>query len=244
MPRLSGADHRAALDVLLEGGAVEGSNPFTEPVLDALRRLVRCDVVAYHEAPVGEPPVAFVGQPRGTVTKEVRCAEVRYAHQDPLTPAAGARKYSDFVSRREFHRLELYQEVARPVGVEDMVRVWLEPSGARLEFDRPSRDFSERDREILDLLLPHLRQLRTRAVRRRPDHVAATSARGLLTYRECEVMELVAEGKTNSEVARLLWISPGTVRKHLENAYAKLGVHNRTGAAAALRRARQGRPCP
>jgi DNA-binding CsgD family transcriptional regulator len=53
-------------------------------------------------------------------------------------------------------------------------------------------------------------------------------------------MELVAEGKTNSEVARLLWMSPGTVRKHLENAYAKLGVHNRTGAVAALRRARQG----
>jgi hypothetical protein len=35
-------------------------------------------------------------------------------------------------------------------------------------------------------------------------------------------------------VARLLWISPGTVRKHLENAYDKLGVHTRTGAVAAL----------
>jgi hypothetical protein len=32
----------------------------------------------------------------------------------------------------------------------------------------------------------------------------------------------------------LLWISPGTVRKHLENAYDKLGVHTRTGAVAAL----------
>jgi DNA-binding CsgD family transcriptional regulator len=35
-------------------------------------------------------------------------------------------------------------------------------------------------------------------------------------------------------VARVLWISPGTVRKHLENAYEKLGVHTRTGAVAAL----------
>jgi DNA-binding CsgD family transcriptional regulator len=30
-----------------------------------------------------------------------------------------------------------------------------------------------------------------------------------------------------------LWISPGTVRKHLENAYERLGVHTRTGAVAA-----------
>ena len=32
----------------------------------------------------------------------------------------------------------------------------------------------------------------------------------------------------------MLWISPGTVRKHLENAYEKLDVHTRTGAVAAL----------
>ena len=32
----------------------------------------------------------------------------------------------------------------------------------------------------------------------------------------------------------MLWISPGTVRKHLENVYEKLGVHTRTGAIAAV----------
>ena len=57
---------------------------------------------------------------------------------------------------------------------------------------------------------------------------------GRLTPREREVLELVAEGRTNAEVARVLWVSPGTVRKHLENAYDKLGVHTRTGAVAAL----------
>ena len=45
---------------------------------------------------------------------------------------------------------------------------------------------------------------------------------------------LVAAGKTNAEIARLLRISPGTVRKHLENTYGKLGVHTRTAAVAAL----------
>ena len=45
---------------------------------------------------------------------------------------------------------------------------------------------------------------------------------------------MVAQGMTNMEVAKMLWISPGTVRKHLENVYEKLGVHTRTGAIAAV----------
>jgi DNA-binding CsgD family transcriptional regulator len=57
----------------------------------------------------------------------------------------------------------------------------------------------------------------------------------LLTPREREVLALVGDGKTNAEVADELWISPGTVRRHLENVFAKLGVHTRTAAAAAAR---------
>ena len=43
---------------------------------------------------------------------------------------------------------------------------------------------------------------------------------------------LVARGKTNGEIAGSLWISPGTVRTHLEHIFEKLGVTNRTAAAA------------
>jgi DNA-binding CsgD family transcriptional regulator len=56
-----------------------------------------------------------------------------------------------------------------------------------------------------------------------------------LTRREREILNLVAEGKTNLEIAEELWVSPSTVRKHLENVYGKLGVHTRTAAAAFLR---------
>ena len=56
-------------------------------------------------------------------------------------------------------------------------------------------------------------------------------ARGL-TPREREVLAWVARGKRNAEVAELLCLSPGTVRKHLENVYAKLGVNTRTAAVA------------
>jgi DNA-binding CsgD family transcriptional regulator len=51
-----------------------------------------------------------------------------------------------------------------------------------------------------------------------------------LTPRESEILDLVAEGKTNPEIAEVLGIAPTTVRRHLENVYAKLGVHTRTAA--------------
>jgi DNA-binding CsgD family transcriptional regulator len=237
MAGLSGSDYRAMLDVLREAGAVQGPNPFPEHVLERLRQLVPCDVVAYHEGPVSQPAIACAGEPRGPVTAAIREAHQRYLWQDVLTPAEGARKYSDFLSQRQFHRLAFYHEVARPLGVEDMIRLWIEPAGARnarLEFDRPDWNFRERDRAVLDLILPHLRQLRRNAASRLGFAGRPLNGAAQLTGREREVLEHVAEGKTNAEVARLLWISPGTVRKHLENAYEKLGVHTRTGAVAVL----------
>jgi DNA-binding CsgD family transcriptional regulator len=55
-----------------------------------------------------------------------------------------------------------------------------------------------------------------------------------LTVRELEVLDWVACGKTNQEIAVLLVISPHTVRTHLEHVYEKLGVHSRTAALAAV----------
>ncbi len=52
-----------------------------------------------------------------------------------------------------------------------------------------------------------------------------------LTKREQEVLEWIAEGKTNPEIALLLSISNRTVEKHCERIYEKLGVENRIAAA-------------
>jgi DNA-binding NarL/FixJ family response regulator len=49
-----------------------------------------------------------------------------------------------------------------------------------------------------------------------------------LTPREAEVLRLVAQGKTNREIAALLGISPKTVSVHRSNLMAKLGLHSST----------------
>lgn len=56
-----------------------------------------------------------------------------------------------------------------------------------------------------------------------------------LSEREIEVLQLVAGGLSNQEIAARLVITPGTVKKHLEHIYSKLDVHSRTSAIARAR---------
>lgn len=53
-----------------------------------------------------------------------------------------------------------------------------------------------------------------------------------LTRREAEVLIWLAQGKTNREIGQILELSPRTVNKHLEQIFRKVGVENRTTAAA------------
>ena len=59
-----------------------------------------------------------------------------------------------------------------------------------------------------------------------------------LSGREAEVLRLAAAGHSGPEIARRLYISPGTVKTHFANIYEKLGVSDRTAAVA--RALRQG----
>ena len=63
-----------------------------------------------------------------------------------------------------------------------------------------------------------------------------TGARGAneaggLTKRELEILRLVAEGRSNAQVAKKLWVTEQTVKFHLSNIYRKLDVANRTEAS-------------
>jgi len=56
-----------------------------------------------------------------------------------------------------------------------------------------------------------------------------------LTERELEVLRLIAQGHSNQQIADALIVSVGTVKKHLNNIFGKLGVHSRTQAVARAR---------
>ncbi|MEV4353696.1 response regulator transcription factor [Nonomuraea sp. NPDC049625] len=56
-----------------------------------------------------------------------------------------------------------------------------------------------------------------------------------LTVREVEVLRLVARGMSNAEIGSALFIAETTVKTHINNAFAKIGVRNRTEAAAYAR---------
>ena len=57
-----------------------------------------------------------------------------------------------------------------------------------------------------------------------------------LTPREVEVLGLIAQGKTNSQISEALFISESTARKHVENIYSKLEVKNRPQAMLAAKK--------
>jgi DNA-binding NarL/FixJ family response regulator len=86
-----------------------------------------------------------------------------------------------------------------------------------------------------DAAARELRRLGRRAPRRRrrPDELPRLAA---LSPREHEVASQVASGKTNREVAAVLFLSEKTVGSHLARIFDKLGVHSRAALAALIGR--------
>jgi DNA-binding CsgD family transcriptional regulator len=149
------------------------------------------------------------------------------SYSDRSGDARSVTKASDFYSAPQWHSTGMYTDYVRLSGIEHEMLLCL-PAGpmrtARLVFSRaPGPDFSERDRALLTLLRPHLHQAYRDAERaRRPAPQ--------LTPRHWELLRLVAAGHTNAQIGRRLGVTEGTVRKHLENIYARLQVSSRTAA--------------
>jgi DNA-binding CsgD family transcriptional regulator len=134
---------------------------------------------------------------------------------------------SDFMSTREHHNSGMYIDHERLWGVEHEMMVVL-PAGPgrtmRLLFSRGAGpDFTERDRVLLSLLRPHLHAAFVATERRRLG-VAP------LTTRQREILQYVAAGMGNRQIARRLGLSDATIRKHMENIFARLQVTSRTAA--------------
>jgi DNA-binding CsgD family transcriptional regulator len=252
MAALSASDYRGALDVVRIAQEADDGLPFSGAVLAALRRLIPSAIASSHE---WDPALGWRRVVDGADIADVNPVWSRYPHvsdQDPFpgTPDGDARRapplgvacrFSDVLSLREFRRLDLHAEICRPLGINHVMKLFftLGVTGAGyLVLDSQRRPFTDRDRAVFDVLAPHLALVRGR---HRPlsdcsrDSLAAASA---LSTREREILRLVASGMTNREIASRLFIAPGTVRKHLDNIYAKLGARSRAQAVAVTLRGR------
>lgn len=240
MARLAERDVRLALELVYDAASMADGDPFPRAFLERLSRLIPADaIVGYHESIIGRPcrTVEFVEIPEEGIPADVQEVGGRFGYQDPIRHCVGTResralKLSDFLTRRERRKLEFYWYVWRPLGIDDSLRVWLPaPTGrARVIYlERGKRDFTERDRAILELLRPSLiRILQAAQARRRME----TGALSTLTGREREILEWIARGKTSREIAAILFVSPHTVRKHIEHVLEKLEVRTRSAAVA------------
>jgi DNA-binding CsgD family transcriptional regulator len=332
MTLLRERDWRAILGFLHEAEAVAGDEPFPVELVDSFRRVLRSDWATFDEMDREERlMLTHIDVPHIQSAEEDAPDLWEMLEEHPLcryhrnSPDRGAVKLSDFLTARQLRSSRYWEDWFAPWGVTDELEVGISPSNRftrNFIFDRTSGTYTERDREVLNVLRPHLVALYDRArerrlasalaeavdasstaavvgfstgrlleyattaagrlVReyflqelgtrlpaevadwldapadessdpRRPLLVDAPRGRltvtlvadgtlllreqprddsGRLTDRENEILALVSEGATNAEIAERLWITPGTVRKHLEHVYDKLGVRNRTAAAA------------
>jgi DNA-binding CsgD family transcriptional regulator len=208
-------------------------------VAEVLLRLVPGDVVGWNAIDVaaGTAEVAVLPEdPWDVPAVAAGLAEVAAVH--PMVTSylsTGAdwspRRLSDVATRAELERNPAYVDFLRPLGGEHQLTVMTarasEHSARGWAVNRAGRDFSEDDLEVAGALQAVLvlldRTLGAPPPAPRPG--AAEAVR--LTPREVEVLGHVAAGLTAEAVARLLRISALTVRKHLENAYRKLGCSDR-----------------
>ena len=236
--RVSASDLRGIVQFLDTAPSSSRKDPFPPSTLSALTGMIAADQADYFEVRPDRTVLAFSMAFEEQPDARLADASWRTAHQNPLdpfgwAPADGALRMSEVISERELHRLDYYNEFLRHAHIRDRLRVWLWRSAetaACITLVRSDAHFSDRDGAVMAVLQPHLTALRERFIAG-DDLLDEVD----LTIREAEVVTLVATGRSNAEIARLLFISPATVAKHLEHAYRKLHVAGRSEVAAAVR---------
>lgn len=237
------ADLHAALAVVSDMAAtLDDADAFARcgierlPALAAseLTTLSICDLAGGRRLVVGAPAI-------GAAERE---AFDRHFRAHPLVRHHGfeggrhAHRISDTLPFGEFRHSALYADYYRPVGIDHVIALPLHvDDGWLVSFvlNRRGREFSARElalldsvREPLSRLFKHTHTLERMRQAWRPP--CALSDALPLSAREHEVLQWVAAGKTDRDVAAILGISPRTVHKHLQHVYDKLGVETRTAA--------------
>jgi len=243
---LTEVDLRALLAVVEDGRRDELTEGLPWATLEGLAHLVRSDCVSFPEVDLRRGAAGLFQwletDDRGLELDDTQSPEPpelwEYTREFlPCTYAARTGDYatvvrwSDFYSPSELREQPLHAEFHVPDGTTHGLHASLPAAPGhyrKISFWRcGGPDFTERDRLVVQLLRPHLWELfldSQRRLGRVPE----------LTAREWDVLRLVDQGYSNREIARRLFISVGTVRKHLEHIYDRTGARGRNAAAALM----------
>ncbi|QBB69984.1 LuxR family transcriptional regulator [Pseudolysobacter antarcticus] len=206
-------------------------------LLQMLRCVVAADIAVVDWAGAVNIPVRTLYDPGDAISGDVNTAVHRHLDDNPMygKRQLAASSISDHLTRRQWHRTALYGEAYAQVGQEDGLALDIPLGGAgflSLNVTRGQRGFASSERLALSLLGPHVREVYRRLqgnvrLARALDLAHAGENAAKISARESDVLRWVTLGKSNAEIADLLGIRPGTVKRHLENLYAKLGVQSR-----------------
>jgi DNA-binding CsgD family transcriptional regulator len=169
MERLRTRDLRGVLAFLEGAYGAHDLDGLVEYVLQRLPKLVRSEMTAYNEINPRQRRIVWRDVPSlAGIFPEGREIFQRHMADHPLiahyerSRDGSARKISDFLTQRQFHRLGLYNEFFRCFDGGDYQMVVALPAPPPLvvgiSVNRDHRDFTERDRLVLNLLRPHLIQ--------------------------------------------------------------------------------------
>jgi DNA-binding CsgD family transcriptional regulator len=224
-----------------------GGGDFPARVISLASDLVTADSCSYNWI-VGPVAMAWQIDPEDAVDFPDAVPLFRqHVPEHPLlrhyqaTGDLAARRISDVASDRQFRALGLYREFYRLARVDHQLIVsFPDPRGGviAVALNRHRQDFSDQDRELIDLLRPHLGQAAgLAALLSQPVPSAPRDARGrpLLTPRQTRILQLVAAGSSDRDMARALGLSVRTIHTHLQHIYRALGVRSRTEALARVR---------
>lgn len=246
---LPDSDLRALFTLLEDARRDDPGEVVPWALLEGLARLIHADSVQLTELDwagesLAQQQILIGGECFATTTAEKdehtatyfrvsrtfrACTDPAYTDPDGPDQRVAATRFSDFYTDLELLNTDAWAEHYRfmPARTCLGVRLPCPPGRARrVVFMRSTTtDFTDRDVMLLSLLRPHLYEIYLDAERRR---------RGTpkLTAREWQILQLAGEGLPNSAIAERLFISPATVRKHMEHIFDTLGVHTRSEAAA------------
>ena len=235
-------DLRALTAVVEDGLRDEPGDAMPWAVLDRLLAVVPADKVQVDDRDLREHRTVFaqIAEDRGERVlhrdyreQDDRFWRLRHEFLPCSYPArtgdlVSAIKWSDFYSQAELRSAPFYAEFFPPGEIRYAMLVPLPSPAGRTRYvwlARSRRDFTERDRLVLAVLRPHLSEVFLDAERRR-------GGVPRLSRRELEVLQLAAQGYGNADIARILFISVATVRKHMEHIFDRTGVRTRAAAAA------------